>query len=70
MIYITDDGSFGGAEGMVLVDTTEWTEADYLKLEEASDMERLDIAREIAQTYNAVRYGQLWQVKDGVIQNG
>ena len=46
--YFAGDGSYGSAENVVIVDTDKWTAEDWARIEEASDDERADIAREIA----------------------
>lgn len=47
-IWVADDGSWGG--GIVeIFDISQWTESEVEQVEEASDGERLDIARRIAQ---------------------
>jgi hypothetical protein len=71
MIYIADDGSYGDAGEMMLVDTSEWTGWDYRELEEAGDSGRVETARKIAtrhkQEYSKVMYGQLWKISDGKV---
>ena len=45
--YFATDGSYGHADGLVLADTGRWTEKDWELIENASDDERVQVAREI-----------------------
>lgn len=45
--YFATDGNYGDANGLVLVDTTNWTEDDWLLIEDAHDSERADMAERI-----------------------
>ena len=50
--YFAMDGSYGWLEpGSVISPTSEWTLADWLEVEDASDSERAFIARGIASKY-------------------
>lgn len=49
--YFAEDGNYGDATNIVIVDTTEWTEEDWNEVEEAPDYERVDIARSISKKY-------------------
>jgi hypothetical protein len=49
--YFAEDGNFGSAEGIAILDTTYWTEDDWMEIEGASDYERVGVARSIAQKY-------------------
>ena len=42
--YFAEDGSFGDARGLVVLDTSNLTEEDWLTIEEASDSERAQVA--------------------------
>ena len=46
--YFAEDGSYGVAKGIKLVDTSNWDEADWALIEEASDSERPALAQHIA----------------------
>lgn len=46
--YFASDGSYGWANELVIIDTSEWTESDWDRIENSTDSERVDIAREIA----------------------
>lgn len=45
--YFAADGNYGDASGLVVVDTSEWTEADWVRIDEAMDDERPEIAGQI-----------------------
>jgi hypothetical protein len=45
--YFAVDGNYGSADGMVVVDTTSWSEEDWTQVEEASDSERAQIALDL-----------------------
>lgn len=42
--YFASDGSYGDADDLITIDTSGWTEADWEKIEEASDSDRGAIA--------------------------
>lgn len=46
--YFAQDGIYGDATDLVLVDTTNWTEDDWLLIEDAQDYERADLAQRIS----------------------
>jgi hypothetical protein len=46
--YFASDGSFGSADGLEIVDTSDWTEQDWEMIENASDSERPALAQHIA----------------------
>jgi len=50
-LWISDDGTYGVGY-LMLVDTSKWSEEDWLVLEEASDNDKQDVAREIGEYYN------------------
>jgi len=47
MHYFAADGNYGDASALVVVDTSEWTEADWVRIDEAMDDERPEIAKQI-----------------------
>lgn len=49
-LWITDDGSYGTGKSMI-IDTTNWTEQDWLEFESASDNSRMATAIEIGEKY-------------------
>lgn len=42
--YFAADGSFGDAGDLVVIDTTNFTDADWAAIEEASDLRRKSLA--------------------------
>lgn len=42
--YFTSDGTFGDASDILIVDTSNWTESDWSRIDECSDNDRKDIA--------------------------
>lgn len=50
MHYFAKDGNYGDALGLVVVDTSEWTEQDWVLIDEAMDDERPEIAEQINET--------------------
>lgn len=46
--YFAQDGNFGDATELIIVDTTNWTEADWEMIEDAYDGERATIAERIS----------------------
>lgn len=46
--YFAGDGSFGSADGMVIIDTRAWSEDDWTEIEYASENLRTRVAVEIA----------------------
>ena len=45
--YFAADGSYGRAKDIFIVDTFEFTALDWQRIEEATDDERVKVAREI-----------------------
>jgi hypothetical protein len=46
-LYVAADGNWGDASGMSIIDDTDWTEAEYTLLHEATDMGKADTADKI-----------------------
>lgn len=42
--YFASDGSYGDADGIVLIDTTEWTAAEWEEIDGMTDSERYEFA--------------------------
>lgn len=42
--YFTPDGTYGGASELAIIDTTNWTDKDWWRVEECADNDRYDIA--------------------------
>ena len=49
LTYIADDGNYGDASGLAIVDTSEWTEDDWARLDDEHDWNRPETARLIAE---------------------
>jgi len=50
LTYFASDGSYGDAEGISVIDTSDWTETDWSHVTVESDHNRVFIARMIAFT--------------------
>lgn len=50
--YFSPDGNFGDANGLIIVETTDWTDNDWVDLEEARDYERPQAAEAISERHN------------------
>jgi hypothetical protein len=60
--YFAADGSYGCTNGLSVTDTSHWTDEDWQRIDEASDGDRADVAREIiAIERNAEKAYQLWK---------
>jgi hypothetical protein len=46
--YFAMDGNYGDADGIVLVETSTFSESEWTEIEEASDHERANLAVEIS----------------------
>ena len=42
--YFASDGSYGDADGIVLIDTSNWTEREWEEIDGMTDSERYDFA--------------------------
>lgn len=47
LAYFAEDGSYGNAVGLEVIDTAKWTAGDWHKIGNASDSERLPLAKAI-----------------------
>jgi hypothetical protein len=54
--YFALDGNYGNADGIVLVETDDFSVEEWLEIEEASDNERANMAVEIATRHDLTRY--------------
>jgi dihydrodipicolinate reductase len=48
MTYFAMDGDYGFAHGLVVIDTSGWTEKDWDRIENATDDDRIVVALNIA----------------------
>ena len=46
--YFASDGSYGTVSGLVIVDTSQWSDDDWTRIAESSDYDRASIAASIA----------------------
>ena len=51
LTYFSNDGSFGNANNLVVVDTSKWTDEDWTETEEALSWEQSQVAMRIAARY-------------------
>jgi hypothetical protein len=51
--YFATDGNYGTAHGLIVLNTEQFTEADWQAIEEASDNERATTAQAIAERLGA-----------------
>ena len=51
--YFAMDGNYGDADGIVLVETSTFSESEWTEIENASDNERATLAMEIADRYKS-----------------
>lgn len=53
--FFSNDGSYGDSDDILIVETDDWSEDDWRDIQDASDMTRLAIAREIAEKHRDKR---------------
>jgi hypothetical protein len=49
--YFAEDGNYGNAGGMTIMETTHWTELDWEIIEQVSDEHRPVVARLLTESY-------------------
>jgi hypothetical protein len=49
--YFAEDGNYGSASGLTIMETTHWNELDWEILEGASDGARPEVARVLTESY-------------------
>jgi hypothetical protein len=49
--YFAEDGSYGDASGILVMETTHFSELDWQMLEDCSDEQRTTVARLIVESY-------------------
>jgi hypothetical protein len=54
-IYFASDGNYGPADGLVVVDTTWWSDTDWEVIEEAKESHRAVVAWAIARDKRGVK---------------
>lgn len=50
--YFAEDGSYGSADGITIVDTANWTDADWELIDFSTDSERAALAQKISDGYD------------------
>jgi hypothetical protein len=48
--YFAEDGAYGNATGLVIIDTENWTTEDWDLMDDTQDWDRPRVARDIALT--------------------
>jgi hypothetical protein len=51
LTYFAQDGNYGSADGMTVMETTLWSELDWQMVDEVSDEHRATVARLITESY-------------------
>lgn len=51
MTYFAEDGNYGSAEGITVMETTHWDETDWAIIEATSDWHRPAVARALTESY-------------------
>ena len=49
--YFAEDGSYGNADGLTIMETTHWDDTDWAIIESASDWARPEVARVLTESY-------------------
>lgn len=49
--YFAEDGNYGSASGLTIMETTHWNELDWQILDDASDGARPEVARVLTESY-------------------
>jgi hypothetical protein len=49
--YFAEDGSYGNASGLTIMETTHWDETDWAIIEGAADWARPEVARVLTESY-------------------
>ena len=62
--YFALDGNYGNADGIVLVDTADWSEDDWSAVEMAGDSDRASVAYALAKSDDRQRAELLEAIKE------
>ena len=57
--YFAEDGSYGNADNIALVDTDDWTPEEWETIDETPDWERPGVAEKLARKHGAKRW-EVW----------
>jgi hypothetical protein len=49
--YFAEDGNYGNASGLTIMETTHWDETDWAIIESASEWARPEVARVLTESY-------------------
>lgn len=49
--YFAEDGNYGSADGMTIMETTHWSELDWEIIEQVSDADRPTVSRLLTESY-------------------
>jgi hypothetical protein len=49
--YFAEDGSYGNADGVTIMETTHWNETDWAIIEAAAEWARPEVARALTESY-------------------
>jgi hypothetical protein len=49
--YFAEDGNYGNADGLTIMETTHWDETDWAIIEAASEWARPEVARVLTESY-------------------
>ena len=49
--YFAEDGNYGNASGLTIMETTHWDEIDWAIIDSASDWARPEVARVLTESY-------------------
>jgi hypothetical protein len=63
--YFALDGNYGDADGIVIVDTSTWSEEDWQAIDEAGDSDRASVALALAKSDDLERES----IRDAVLEN-
>ena len=68
--YFAADGNYGDASGLTVIETTHWSEVDWDIMESASDADRPEVAKVIAESYELDKQAPLDELKERFAQFG
>lgn len=49
--YFADDGTYGDTGGLLIIDTSKWTDSDWKQIDYADDYDRQQVAVELSEKY-------------------
>lgn len=63
--YFAVDGNYGSADGIVIVETSDWSEDDWQAIEDAGDRDRASVAYALAKSDERARA----EIRDAVLED-